>query len=57
MWPNIQLVAEDIPQVAIGFVKPFLAVNLEDVARPRHCDGNDVFDSPGPVRHYHHAVS
>ena len=56
MCPNIQLVAKDIPQAAIGFVKSFLPVNFEDVARPRHRNIKDIFDPPGPVRHHHDPI-
>src|SRR5689334_8432520 len=39
---DVQLVAKDIPQPAVRLVETFLAVNLEDIARPLHRHVDDV---------------
>ena len=51
-----KLVAKDIPQAAVGFVKAFLAVNFKDVARPSHRNVDDVFDLPWTVGHDHDPI-
>ena len=42
MRPDHKLVAENIPQPAVGFVETFLAVNLKNIARPPHADLDHV---------------
>jgi hypothetical protein len=54
--PDIELVAKDVPQAAIGIVEAFLAVNLENVARPGHVDFDDVFDFSGTMGDDDHPI-
>src|ERR1051326_8015409 len=56
MGIDIQLVAEDVPEPAVGFVEAFLAVNLENIARPLHRHLDDVLHARGAMRHHDHAV-
>ena len=44
MGADIELMAKNIPQAAVGFVESFLAVNFKNISRPGHRDFNDVFD-------------
>src|SRR5437762_8635483 len=54
---DVELVAENIPQSAVGFVESLLPVNFKDIARPAHGDIDNVFDLAGTVRHHYDPVS
>src|SRR5207245_11362013 len=54
---DVELVAENIPQSAVGFVESLLPVNFKDIARPAHGDIDNVFDLAGTVRHHYYPVS
>src|SRR5262249_20751761 len=53
---NVQFVAKDIPQPAIGLVESFLPVNFKDVARPFHGHVDNIFDFTRPVSDDYHPV-
>src|ERR1051325_4404403 len=56
MGIDIQLFRSDVPEPAVGFVEAFLAVNLENIARPLHRHLDDVLHARGAMRHNDHAV-
>ena len=49
--------AENIPQAPVGIVETFLAVNLEDIARPGHIDLYDILNFTRAMRHDDDAIS
>src|SRR5437899_2972149 len=54
---DVELVAENIPQSAVGFVESLLPVNFKDIARPAHRDIDNVLELARTVSHDHDAVS